>query len=97
MIKELSYLELLLSSPRRPEAYVNKDTVCRRLFMKKYEAVLLAPVMDALKLLMPVVSVIQKKVSGAGMTVSIMMVARDSQTESVAAERVRDSLWFESS
>ena len=43
--------------------------------MKKYEAGLFAPVTEALKLFMPVVSVIQKNVSGAEIEVSIIIVA----------------------
>ena len=65
--------------------------------MKKYEAGLLAPVIEALKLLIPVVSVIQKKVRGVGMTESITDVAIASQTVSEADARVRESLWSESS
>ena len=45
-----------------------------------------------LKLLIPVVSVIQKNVFGEGMTDSSTTMAIDSQTVSVADARVRDSL-----
>ena len=60
--------------------------------MKKIEAGVLAPVTAALNSLIPVVSVIQKKVSGEGMTESITTVAIASQTVSEAEARVRDSL-----
>ena len=50
------------------------------------------PVTAILKLLIPVVSVIQKKVLGDGMTDSRTTIAIDSQTVSVADARVRDSL-----
>ena len=60
--------------------------------MKNCEAGVFAPVIEALNELMPVVSVIQKKVFGVGMTESMTAIAIDSQTVSVADERVRDSL-----
>ena len=65
--------------------------------MKKREAGELSPVIDALKLLISVVSVIQKKSCDVELTVFMTTVAMASQTVSVADERVRDSLWSESS
>ena len=79
------------------EMYENNDSIRSRCWTKKCDAALLAPVIAALTEATPAESVSHKNGAVLAWNVATREDARDSQTWSVAEERVRDSLWLLSS